>query len=82
MIIILPNDVDGDDRVDGRDDGGGGRNDSGRRYFPTYFPFFHFLFLSFLDFSSSFFLLSSYFFVSKFNKNLHKIRIWRSFWFF
>ena len=49
MIIILPNDVDGDDRVDGRDDGG-------RRYFPTYSPSFHFLFLSFFDFSPSFFL--------------------------
>ena len=32
------------DRVDGRDDGG-------RRYFPTYFPSFHFLFLSSFDFS-------------------------------
>ena len=50
MIIILQNDVDGDDIVVGRDDGG-------RRYFPTYFSFFHFLFLSFLDFSPSFFLL-------------------------
>ena len=37
MIIILPNDVDGHDRVDGRDDGGGDRDDGGRRYFPTYF---------------------------------------------
>ena len=63
MIIILLNDVDGDGRVDGRDDdeggrddGGGGRDDGGRRYFPTYFPSFHFLFISFLDFSPSFFL--------------------------
>ena len=69
MIIILPNDVDGDDREDGGDDGGGGRDDGGRRYFPTYFSSFHFLFLSFLDFSPSFFLL---FFVSEFQKNLHK----------
>ena len=37
MIIILLNNVNGDDRVDGRDDGGGDRNDGGRRYFPTYF---------------------------------------------
>ena len=72
MIIILPNDVDGDDRVNGRDDCRGGRDDGGRRYFPTYFPSFHFLFLSFLDF---FFL----FFVFLFHKNLHEIRIWRSF---
>ena len=43
--------------VDGRDDGGGGRDDGGRRYFPSYFPPFHLLFLSFLDFSPSFFLL-------------------------
>ena len=43
--------------VDGRDDGGGGRDDGGRRYFPSYFPSFHLLFLSFLDFSPSFFLL-------------------------
>ena len=57
MIIILPNDVDGDDRVDGRDDGGGGRDDGERRYFPTYFPSFHFLFLSFLDFFSPSFSL-------------------------
>ena len=63
MIIILPNDVDGDDRVDGRDYGGGGRDDGGRRYFPTYFPSFHFLFLSFHDFYPSFFLLSSFFFL-------------------
>ena len=48
MIIILPNNVDVDHRVDDRDDGG-------RRYFPTYFLSFHFFFLSFLDFSSSFF---------------------------
>ena len=34
------------DRVDGRDDGGSGRDDD-RRYFPTYFPSSHFLFLSF-----------------------------------
>ena len=54
MIIILSNDVDGDDRVDGGDDGGDGRDDGGRRYFPTYFPSFHFLFLSVLDFSPSF----------------------------
>ena len=48
MIIIFPNDVDGDDKVDGIGDGGGGRDDGGIRYFPTYFPSFHFLFLSFL----------------------------------
>ena len=48
MIMILPNDMDGDDRVNGRDDGG-------RRYFPTYFLSFHFLFLSFLDFLLLFF---------------------------
>ena len=65
MIILVPNNVDGDDKVDGRYDGGGGRDDGGRRYFSTYFPSFHFLFLSFLDFSPPFFLLS-YFFVSKF----------------
>ena len=58
MIIILPNDVDGDDRVDGGDDGGGGRDDGRRRYFPTYFLSFHFLFLSFLDFSPFFLLFS------------------------
>ena len=57
MTIILPNDVDGDDRVDGRDDGEGGRDDGGRSYFSTYFPSFHFLFISFLDFSPSFFFL-------------------------
>ena len=51
-----------DDRVDGGNDGGDGRDDGRRRYFPVYFPSFHFLFLSFLDFSSSFFLLSSLFF--------------------
>ena len=45
MIIILPNNVDGDDRVDARDDGSGGRDDGGRRYFSTYFTSFHFLFL-------------------------------------
>ena len=54
MIIILPNDVDGDDRVDGRNDGGGDRDDGERRYLSTYFPSFHFLFLSFLDFSPFF----------------------------
>ena len=43
MIIILPNDVDGDDRVDGRYDGGGGRDDGGRRYFPILFSFFSLL---------------------------------------
>ena len=43
------------DRVDGRDDGGGDRYDGGRRYFPTYFSSFHFLFISFLDFSLFFF---------------------------
>ena len=74
--------MDGDDRVDGRDDGGGGRDEGGggrdeggRRYFPPYFPSSHFLFLSFLDFSP----FSLIFF--KFEKNLHEIRIWRSFWF-
>ena len=62
MIIILPNDVDGNDRVDGRDDAGG-RDDNGSKYFPTYFPSIHFLFLSFFDFSPSFFLrFSSFFF--------------------
>ena len=48
MIIILLDDVDGHDRVDGgdgRDDGGIGRDGGGRRYFLTYFPSFHFLFL-------------------------------------
>ena len=45
------------DREDGRDDGGGGRDDGGRRYFPTYFPSFHFLFFSFLDFSPYFFII-------------------------
>ena len=64
------------DRVDGRDDGGGGRDDGRRRYFPTYFPSIHFLFLSSLGFSSSFFLFF------EFHKNLHEIRIWMSFWFF
>ena len=34
--------MDGDDRIDGRDDGGGDRDDGGRRYFPNDFPFFHF----------------------------------------
>ena len=63
MIIILPNDVDSDDRVDGRDDGRGGRDDGGRIYFSTYFPSFHFLFFSFLDFSPSF----SFFFLTKFH---------------
>ena len=76
MIIILPNDLDGDDRVDGRDDGGGGRDDGGRRYFSTHFPSFYFLFLSFLDFSPSF---SPSLFFSKFQKNLHEIMIWKSF---
>ena len=66
MIIILPNDVDV------RDDGGGGRHDGGRRYFPTYFPS---LFLFVHDFSLSFF------FFFEFQKNLHEIRIWKSFWF-
>ena len=55
MIIILPNDVDGDDRVNGRDDVGGDRDDGGRKYFPSYFPSFHFLFLSFLYFFFLFF---------------------------
>ena len=41
------------DRVDGRDDGEGGRDD-GRRYFPLIFLLFHFLFLSFFDFSPFF----------------------------
>ena len=50
-----------DDRVDGGNDGGSGRDDGRRRYFSPYFPSFHFLFLSFLDFSRSFFLLSSFF---------------------
>ena len=45
------------DMVDARDDSGGGRDDSGRRYFPTYFPSFSLLILSSLDFSP-FFLLS------------------------
>ena len=54
IIIILPNDVNGDDRVDGGDDGGGGRDDGGGRYFSTYFLSFYFLFLSFLDFSPLF----------------------------
>ena len=80
MIIILPNDVDSDDRVDGRVDGGGGRDDDGRRYFSTYFPSFHFLFIYFLDFFSFFspfffFLFFLLFFFSKFQKNLHEIRI-------
>ena len=66
MIIILPNDVDGDDRVDGRDDGGVGRDDGGRRYFLTYFPSFHFLFLSSLDFPLSFFLLYLFFISEEF----------------
>ena len=57
MIIILPNDVDGDDRVGGGDDGGGGR-DGGIRYLPS----FYFLFLSSFDFSPSFFLLYYSFF--------------------
>ena len=43
MRIVLPNDVDGDDRVDGRDGGGGGRDDGGRRDFPTLFSFFSLL---------------------------------------
>ena len=62
MIIILLDDVDGDDRVDGgdgRDDGGIGRDGGGRRYFLTYFPSFHFLFLSVLDFSPFFLLFFS-----------------------
>ena len=62
MIIILPNEVDGD--------GGGGIDDGGRIYFPTYCPSINFLFLSFLDFSPSFFLLSLFFF---FFQNLRKI---------
>ena len=66
MIIILPNDVDGDDRVDGRDDGG-------RRYFSTYFPSFPSYFSLSLIFL--FFFPSFFFFVSKFQKNLHEIRI-------
>ena len=49
------------DRVDGRDDGEGGRDYGGRRYFPTYFPSIHFLFsfplIFLLDFSFSFLLL-------------------------
>ena len=45
-----------DDRVDGRDDGGGGGVEMMvyEKYFPAYFPSFHFLFLSFLDFSPFF----------------------------
>ena len=58
MINILPNNVDGDARVDGRDDGRGGRDDGVRRYFSTYFLSFHFLFLSFLDFSLFFLFFS------------------------
>ena len=61
--------MDGDDRIDGRDDGAGGRDDGGRRYFPTHFPSFHFLTFSFLDFSPSFFLLfSSSFFFQNFRR--------------
>ena len=66
MIILLSNDVDGDDRVDGRDDDGGGRDDGGRRYFPTYFPSFHFLFLSSLNFSPSFSFFLIFFGISKY----------------
>ena len=44
------------DRVNDRDDGGGGRDD-GRRYFPFIFLLFTSLFLSFFDFSLSSFLL-------------------------
>ena len=49
------------------------------KLFPTYFPSFHFLFLSFFDFSPSSFLLLLFFL-----KNIRKkdIRIWRSLGFF
>ena len=60
-IIILPYDVDADDRVDGRGDGGGGRDDGGRRYFPTYFLLFTSYFFLSLIFLLSFFYISSFF---------------------
>ena len=56
----------------GRDGGGSGREDISL----TYFPSFHFLFLSFSCFFSLFFQDNL-----KFQKNLHEIRMWRSFWF-
>ena len=70
-------------RIDGNGRDGGGR----REDIPlTYFPSFHFfLFLSFSFFFSLLFhsLFFNYFFffkdTSKFQKNLHEIRIWRSF---
>ena len=58
MIVILPNDVAGDDRVDGRDDNGGSRDDGGRRYFPLIFL----LFTSYFSLSLIFLLLFSFLF--------------------
>ena len=58
MTIILPNDVDGDDRVDGGDDGGGGKDDGGRRYSQLIFL----LFTSYFSLSLIFLLLFSFFF--------------------
>ena len=67
---------------------GNGRDGGGRREdIPlTYSPSFHFFYFSlFLSFSPSFFLASFFFFnnlffkdTSKFQKNIHEIRIWRS----
>ena len=62
------------DRVDGRDDGGGGR-DTGRRYFPLIFLLVTSYFSLSFDFFSSIFSSSSFFLT--FHKN--DIRIWRSF---
>ena len=61
------------DRVDGGDDGRGGRDD-GRRYFPLIFLLFTSYFSLSFDFSPLYFLLL---FLLKFHKNV--IRIWRSF---
>ena len=74
--------------MDGRIDGNG-RDGCGRREdIPlTYSPSFHFFYFSLFLFSPSFFLASLFFLTiflfffkdtSKFQKNLHEIRIWRS----
>ena len=71
--------IDGNGR-----DGGGRREDIPLNYSPSFsllcISLFFFLFL--LPFSFSFYF---YFFIlkdtSKFQKNLHKIRIWRDYWF-
>ena len=70
-------------RIDGNGkDGGGRREDIPLIYSPS-FHFFFSLFLSFLLRFSFFliFFVNFFFFckdISKFQKNLHEIRIWRS----